>query len=638
MSNCPSINGNLPTSSTFLYMMGLEPLQLSATIYAETAPRDITYSGLAGTYDMKVVKWKQNESNEIAIQAFSETYFWRNKKITLEMNNIEEGIPIQDVADEIEQYLGTGWTIQLGDGENPLISADGEGEDMDKSGFAFIDVSGSIFNILNWFEEATGTYAYIDYDNKKVVYLSSLPEFYKSEYDKEGAAIPPDGYEPPKLAEQSEGNTTDIEKVTVYGNLNHIKEMNVNVAGEDGTIGIDGYGEAEIYVDAGQWVIQPDIQVQSFTDELVDPGEWEEIDSDEVPAPDDPRGGQGVPVTTKVRTKTYERSFRPVVTAITDSITQDEVSDLGVDETSDIVTPDGGSFENNESAVLKTEYEPPSDIRDENSKKMVGVLSGKTVLTAPVTTQGNAETLAQEARDVIFQDIMGIYEKDTEGEEEEEETTTEEEGEEESPSWQWDNDWGAHPMQNIYIFPFRTDSGEGVAKPSYSLSAFVVSSIPTQSIKYTHTYKQVIVNGKPTDMKTVFGHPPSTTTNTAMIAHAYRHSLLQYLKFTWEFSSSAKRVKFPYAVDSDGNVKDPDDDISMNVDRRTLVVQNNFIPNMFLAKNRAALLKDIANLDVEQGYLDNNNEADLTTLSKFTEVFNGGYVKAMKYIRKSNLD
>jgi hypothetical protein len=128
--------------------------------------------------------------------------------------------------------------------------------------------------------------------------------------------------------------------------------------------------------------------------------------------------------------------------------------------------------------------------------------------------------------------------------------------------------------------------------------------------------------------------PPTNNMTAPMIAAVYKAFLLRHLKFTWEFSQGADRVKFPYAVDSSGMKYEPDEDIGDNIGESTLVLQNNYLSDIDDAANMAKIMKEIANMDVEEGYLVNSSTVNFSKSSRYSEVYSMGDYKAVQYIRK----
>ena len=178
MGFCSKINGKLAISSSFVYIMGLEPLQLSAVIRASTPPKTVSYTGqIEGCPEegikLSVVSWRQVGSNMYNITAYNEPYFWKLRKMTIEKVDVEEGVSIESVMTEIEKRLDSEWTIVF---ENLDGSESMEKNDKVDS-FAFVDFSGSVLSALDLLQELTGTFACIDHIEKQIIFSETMPEF-----------------------------------------------------------------------------------------------------------------------------------------------------------------------------------------------------------------------------------------------------------------------------------------------------------------------------------------------------------------------------------------------------------------------------------------------------------------------------
>jgi hypothetical protein len=559
--------------------MGLAPLSLTAVVsFNDTPPTEITYEGQSGTFDMRVVTWGQANGRDYQITAYNEPYLWRLKKITVEYSNVENGVDLDLFVNKIQSRIGD-WTI-----DNPGGT------------FSFISYSGSVFSAIQLLGEMTGKYVYLDHEEKEISFLEDIPTMEATE----GTEV--------YLAEKSEANTIDTEEIVVYGNLNRPSENNeISIS----NIGIKSYRDTEIFVDDNAWDVSSEIRVDSYTDRLKRAGEWEEIEYEGLPSIIE------VP-SVKRRINVYERSFRPVLVAATNSITQDEVVDYGVDETNKVITPDGEEFKTrkSESDVLKVEYEEPttSILEDADAERLIETLRAKNIKTFPISNSSDAETIAKKAIDAIQVDIMGGYSK----QDYDSETVS----------------FGDKPENTIYVVPFRIRSTTGNIRSLFSLSAYVVSAIPMQSVEYTKTEMMSSLGGQMTDIEMKVSEPPTNNMTAPMIAAVYKAFLLRHLKFTWEFSQDADRVKFPYAVDSSGMKYEPDEDIGDNIGESTLVLQNNYLSDIDDAANMAKIMKEIANMDVEEGYLVNSSTVNFSKSSRYSEVYSMGDYKAVQYIRK----
>lgn len=639
MAYCPQIDGKTPTASSFAYIMGIEPLQLNATIRTSTPPSSVQYRGQSGdgeglsgnAFTMKVVNWRQANASEYIITAYSEPYFWKLNKISIEMSDPIEGFTREELKNKLEEFLYDGWTIEVQDLEDDEME-ELEGliytDDYFRERFAFIDFSGSFYQALKMYEEMTGTFGYIDHVNKIIKFDKTVPTM--DTFDGAGVVY---------LYERSEANTINTNKIVLYGNLNHVVEDNeLAIAGT----GIDAYKGTEIYVDSSAWNVETEIELSSFSDAKVSDTGWQnvtknngEIDAEGNPiTPHEQVFFEGTNTTAEyVRTETYSRRFEPIITAHTASIIQDEVADRSPRE-GILNTPDGEEIDTSEgegyskqnktvSTKLEVEFTPPVyDIdKNENVSRISEALKGKKILVAPICDLELAETRSTAASEAIKMDVKGLYT----------ETTTEDT---ETQSREGDFTLGSNPRNTIYIIPYRDMSGSGSAKASFGLSAYVISSIPVREQKYHNIYKKTIINGQAGDIEPALEEPPTIDTKVSEIAAAFKSILLRFLKFKWSFSSEADRIKFPYAVDSDGKVLEPDEDITDNVDMQTLVVQNNFVSTIRTAKNKAKLLKKVSNLDVEEGYLRLTGNVNFLKCSRYIEVYNTGAYKAIEYIRK----
>ena len=615
MGYCPTVNSGLAISSLFAYIMGLEPLQLSAVVRSSSAPSEVYYKGqIAGCptegIKLRVTNWKQLNANEYSITAYNDPYFWKLKKITIEQVDVENGVSIDTIVGKIETQLGEEWSIVFEDKDGEEV-----GEKVGEDGvdaFAFIDFSGSVLHALDSLQQMTGTFAYIDHINKIIHFDNDIPEF---EATRDGAYI----------IERAEGNTVDTEEVVLFGNLNRPSESNKKALSE---IGIDGYKDTEIMLDINSWSVDSDVRVDSYTDKLINSGDWTKVDEGE---------DTTASVYKQIRKETYVRSFEPIITAATNSITQDEVVDYDIDETEEIVTEDGeeivikegesSSKENAEevdSKYIEFSYEKPTVNAgmDDWAKEIIKYFNSKTFKCAPVTTQGNAQELAQRAVEAIHLDVAGAYTQDSS-----------EEGDNQASA---EFNFGKAPKDIVYMFPFRSFSSGSSSRLSFSVSCFLVSAMMTYQKEYNKIYTQSIDSktGEILDPSVTNSEPPTLDASAGWLAEAFKIALLQYIKVSWTFSDTSMRVKFPYAVDSSGSIYEPGEEFGDNVDEKTLLMQNNYIANMDRAKNYAAIMKKIANMDLEEAWLVNEYDANLLKLSKFSEVFNGGNYKALQYIRK----
>jgi hypothetical protein len=624
MAFCPQIDGNTPTSSKFAYIMGLEPLQLTATISADTPPSEITYQGQSGvgsglvgaSLDFRVVSWQKINSREYMITAYNEPFFWKLNKISIDLANMQNGYTRAQILTELKNHLPTGWDIDVED-----LDADATEElegwiyttETFRERFAFVDYSGSFLNALKLYEDMTGMFGYIDHVNKTVKFVKEIPTmdtFGVGEY----------------LKEHSEANTVTTEEIIMYGNLNHIAEINKNAVE---ATGIDSYESVEILVDGSSWSVESEIELSSYSDTKVGDTGWENVGGSQTGAFEE---DQNTTVDYR-RVETYVRSFEPVVTSHTSAIVQDEVMDMSPRE-GIIVTPDGEEIDTSEdeaipkqnkseSDYLKVEYDPPTidtDVND-NSKKLVDALKAKNIMVAPICGIDLAETRSEAAAEAIKMDVRGVYSQ-----------TVNEDGETQNSEGGFS--LGANPKNTIYVIPYREESGNGNARSHFSLSAYVISALPVNRQTYYKVSTKTVVNGQASDIDPVFEEPPTIGTTSIKIANVFRGALLKYLKFDWSFSSEAKRVKFPYAVSSLTGILDPEEEITDNVDMKTLVVQNNFVSTLAAAQNKARLLKKISNMDVEEGWLVNSKNVDFEKCSKYVEIYNSGTYKAIEYIRK----